>query len=460
MKSKQNNSFQEIIAAISTPIGNGAIGIVRLSGEGSWDMVMGIFNPENKKEKIPPFHLSLGTIVDFNGETIDQVLVSFMKPPKSYTTEEMVEINGHGGPLVMRRILDTLLRLGARMAEGGEFTKRAFLNGRIDLTQAESVMELIKSRSAEGLRSALRGLEGRLKEEVASLRSKILSLMAKIHVEVDYPEELIESNEPSHLLKAKKIYEIMDRIVKSYETGKRIREGFKVAVMGKPNVGKSSILNRLLKSDRAIVTDVPGTTRDTIEESFILRGLEMVVVDTAGIREAKDSVERIGIELSRKAMEEVDLILMVLDTSRPFDQEDERVWKLTNGRNRLIILNKMDLEKRMSLPSELDLKNYVEISAQSDIEITKLEEAIYEKAKELLALNSKEDLVLTNQRHRNLFEKGKKYIENFINDYGKLPQNIVSINLEKGAEALSEIIGEISNENLLDTIFSDFCVGK
>ena len=451
-------NIDDVIVALSTPIGKGAIGIVRLSGKGAIEIIESSFQPKSSAQ-MEPFKLTLGHILGPKGEKIDEVMVSIMKGPKSYTKEDMVEVNSHGGPFIVQKIVALFLEKGARMAQPGEFTKRAFLNGRIDLTQAESTLDLIDVESSKSLESSLGDMEGRIRDKVLSLRSNILDILAQTQVVVDYPEEVEEYSSPKLKESAIQIYESLNRIVESYEMGKKIKGGVRVAIVGKPNVGKSSILNRLLMSDRAIVTDIPGTTRDLIEESIFINGLLVLLIDTAGLREAEDGVERIGIELSKKSMENADIILFVSDSSRDLDDEDRKVMKLLEGKRYIFVLNKGDL-KRKAYSSNQEFQEDITISAREDEDLNNLKDLIYDRAMEGINIGNSEDLVLTNTRHKNLFKRSAHFLGRFIKDLGSVPENVASINLEMAADSLSEIIGEITNEDILDNIFSNFCVGK
>ncbi|WP_307904385.1 tRNA uridine-5-carboxymethylaminomethyl(34) synthesis GTPase MnmE [Haliovirga abyssi] len=453
----------ETIAAISTPIGEGGIGIVRISGDESFDILEKIFKPKSKKNVKDLKHNSVnyGHIYDEN-EIVDEVLVMVMKAPKSYTKEDVIEINCHGGYLITEKILEIVLKNGAKLADAGEFTRRAFLNGRIDLTQAEAVIDLIKSKSEKNLTLSVEQLRGDLKEKVGELKKKLLDVAAHVNVVIDYPEEGIDEPLPKELWgNLEEVHSECDILIKSYDKGKKIKEGIKTSIIGRPNVGKSSILNSLLKEERAIVTHIPGTTRDSIEEIININGISLILVDTAGIRKTEDIVENIGVEKSKTKIKESDLVLFVLDNSEELTKEDYDIYKYIDDKKCLGIINKIDKSKKIDI-SKLDkINNWIEISAINGLNIDKLEESIYKFILEDDIKNSSEKLILTNIRHKSSLEKVKDSIDNIFNTLNmEMPMDLIAIDLREALDSLSEITGEISSEDLLDHVFKNFCVGK
>ena len=354
---KREYMLDDVIAAISTPMGVGGIGIVRMTGTGCIEIADKIFIGKKKLTEKATHTLSYGKITDPDGEIIDEVLVSVMKAPHTYTKEDIVEINCHGGSLVTRRVLEAVLKAGARIAEPGEFTKRSFLNGRIDLTQAEAVIDLIESKTELSRQAAVNQLEGRLKTAVREMRDEILDMIASIEAVIDYPDYDIEDETYSNMEKgASKLLETMDKLLEGADRGKIIRDGLQTVIVGKPNVGKSSLLNWLLEEDRAIVTDIPGTTRDTVEEYLNIDGIPIKIVDTAGIRETGDVVERMGVEKSKAYAENADLVIMMLDGSRPLEAEDKEILSFIKDKKTIVLLNKVDLEQKLSLE---ELEEYI-----------------------------------------------------------------------------------------------------
>lgn len=450
--------MNDTIAAISTSISRSAIGIIRLSGRDSINILEKIFVPKNKK-KIENFKLTYGKIVDnFKDNVLDEVLVSIMRSPQSYTKEDIVEINCHGGSLVLKNILNLLIRNGARVAEEGEFTKRAFLNGRIDLTQAESIIDLIDSNSQENLSISLRNIDGKLKRNILELKEGLINVLSSINVVVDYPEEVEDILHDNSILQIENLTQKVKLMIESYETGRKLKEGVKISIIGKPNVGKSTILNKLLKKNKAIVTPIPGTTRDIIEESLLIKGMPIIILDTAGIRKTEDLIEKIGIELSKDAIEKSDLILFVLDLSREIDDNDINIINLIKNKNLIYILNKKDLDKKINI-ANLNLESYITISTDDEKDIENLENLIYKKIYEenIIAVD---ELILNNIRHKNLLEKCFQHLNNFLQNIHFNPLDIASIDLKSAIDSLSEIIGEVTSEDILDNIFKNFCVGK
>ena len=453
----------DTIAAISTPRGEGGIGIVRISGNNALDILEKIFKPKSGKaiKGLRNYSINYGHI--FDGKTlVDEVLVSIMKAPNTYTREDIVEINCHGGFVITEKVLEVVLKNGARIAEIGEFTRRAFLNGRIDLTQAEAVIDLIHGKTEKSVSLSLNQLRGDLKEQIEHLKKLVLDVAAHINVVLDYPEEGIDDPLPEHLVEnLQEVLDTTDRLIKSYDKGKMIKEGIKTAIVGKPNVGKSSILNSVLKEERAIVTHVAGTTRDIIEEIVNLKGIPLVLVDTAGIRKTDDLVENIGVEKSKKLIESADLILFVVDGSRPLDEEDMKIHEAIKAEKVIGILNKIDIKEDIDLSPLTKISKWLEISAIKNQGIDEMEEEIYRHIIDENIEDSSQKITITNVRHKSALEKTKQSIENIFETIESgLPMDLMAVDIKGALDSLSEVTGEISSEDLLDHIFSNFCVGK
>ena len=452
----------DTIAAISTPKGEGGIAIIRISGDKSFEILDKIFIKKNPNADLGFYKLNYGFIKD--GEKIvDEVMAVRLKAPKSYTCEDIVEINCHGGTLVSEKVLELVLRNGARHSESGEFTKRAFMNGRIDLSQAEAVMDIIQGKTEKSVSLSLDQLRGDLRDKVNEFKKALLDITAHVNVVLDYPEEGIDDPLPVELRdNLEKVYEEANRLIDSYDTGKKIKEGIKTVIVGKPNVGKSTLLNALLHEERAIVTHIAGTTRDVIEEIINIKGIPLVLVDTAGIRKTDDIVENIGVEKSKQFIEKADLVLLVLDASKELETEDiEVITKIKeNNKKVIVLLNKIDLNKKINLEG-YNLENIVEISAKDNIGIEDMQEKIYSYIVEEDVENSSEKLIITNIRHKTALEKTKDAIRNIFEtiDMG-LPMDLISVDLKEALDSLSEITGEISSEDILDHVFGNFCVGK
>ena len=453
------------IASISTAPGIGGIGIIRMSGEKTFEVLEKIFIPKTyqKIEEIKGYTIKYGNIVD-NGEIIDEVLVSYFKAPKSYTTENMCEINSHGGNVIVKKILELCLKNGAELAEPGEFTKRAFLNGRIDLAQAESVIDVINAKSDREAKSGIKQLEGYLSKEIKDIKQEILDVLVNIEVTIDYPEydtPEVQENEMRKMLSS--VGNKLEKLEKSFDNGKIIKEGIKTAIIGKPNAGKSSLLNAILKEDRAIVTDIAGTTRDTIEEFVNINGIPLKLVDTAGIRTASDEVEKIGIEKSIKQAEDADLVIAIFDSSKELSKEDLDILDLIKNKKAIILLNKSDLN---SVITEDDVrltevtKNILRISALNKTGIEKL----YEKISELFNLNEinlDNDVLITNVRHKNIISKAIENVKKANEALNmNMPIDIITIYIKEILEDLGEITGEVVTDDIINEIFSKFCLGK
>ncbi|WP_177160516.1 tRNA uridine-5-carboxymethylaminomethyl(34) synthesis GTPase MnmE [uncultured Fusobacterium sp.] len=453
----------DTIAAISTPRGEGGIGIVRLSGDESLGILSKIFKPKSKKDvkDIKSYTINYGHIYDGN-ELIDEVLVSVMKAPNTYTREDIVEINCHGGYLITQKVLELVLKNGAKIAEPGEFTRRAFLNGRLDLTQAEAVIDLIHGKTDKSISLSLNNLRGDLRDQINHLKKILLDVAAHVNVVLDYPEEGVDEPIPEHLIiELHNVKDTITKLVESYDKGKMIKEGIKTAIVGKPNVGKSSLLNSILREERAIVTSIAGTTRDTIEEIINIKGIPLIMVDTAGIRKTQDEVENIGVQKSKKMLKEADLVLFVLDSSRDFSDEDREIYDSIESEKVIGILNKIDMEKKLDITNLTKVKKWIEISALENIGIDTLENEIHNFILSENIEDSSEKLIITNIRHKSALEKTKKSIENIFEtiDMG-YPMDLIAVDLNDALDSLSEVTGEISSEDLLDHIFSNFCVGK
>ena len=436
-----------------------------MSGEKCFEILDKIFVPKNKQkiEDIKGYKIKYGKIVD-NGQIVDEVLVSYFKTPKSYTTENMCEINSHGGNFIVRKILELCLKNGADLAEPGEFTKRAFLNGRIDLLQAESVIDVINAKSEREAKTGIKQLEGFLSKEISDIKKDIMDVMVNIEVAIDYPEYDVDDVTISQITDMlDKIENKLLKLEKSFDNGKIIKEGIKTAIIGKPNVGKSSLLNAIPKEDRAIVTEYEGTTRDTIEEFVNINGIPLKLVDTAGIRNAKDEVEKIGINKSRDIANEADLVIAIFDSTKELTKEDLEILNIAKNKKSIIILNKIDLETKIDENNEKIKQtsdNIIKISALNNIGIEK----IYEKISELFNLNEinlDNESIITNIRHKNLISKSiedvKKTKETINN---KMPLDIIAIFIKDILSDLSNITGEEVSEDIINEIFSKFCLGK
>lgn len=454
------------IAAISTATGNGGIGIIRMSGKKCFDILEKIFIPYNKENsEIKGYTLKFGYIINpKTKEKIDEVLVSYFIAPKSYTTENMCEINSHGGIIVEKNILQLCLENGAELAEPGEFTKRAFLNGRIDLTQAESVIDLINSKTDNEAKASIKQLEGILSKQIQEIRKKILDIMADINANIDYPEydiEEVTNNKVDRVLK--EIKQELTKLSNSFQDGKILKEGVKTIILGKPNAGKSSLLNTILKEERAIVSEYAGTTRDTIEEFVNIKGIPLKLIDTAGIRKTEDKIEEIGVKRALKLSEEAELIIAIFDASKELDGEDYEILNIIKDKKSIVLLNKIDIDD-INLNENSKLKNASEnilkISAKNGEGIEKLYELISNMfGKKEISMN--DGIIITNIRHKNQIDKAITSVnEALLSSEQGLPIDIVSIPIKQILYDLSVITGEDVSEDIINEIFSKFCLGK
>lgn len=455
------------IAAISTAPAIGGIGIVRMSGKDCFEVLEKIFKPKNPEtiENIGGYRIKYGTIV--NPETnrvVDEILVSYFKCPKSYTAENMCEINSHGGIVVLREILELCLKNGAELAKPGEFTERAFLNGRIDLTQAEAIIDIINAKSTREAQESANQLEGYLSRKINEIREKIMDIMVNIEANIDYPEYDVEevSNKDAEN-KLKEIENELIKLSKTFENGKILKEGVKIAIIGSPNAGKSSLLNSMLKEERAIVTDIAGTTRDIIEEQISIEGIPFKVIDTAGIRDAKDKIEQIGIEKSKKAANEADVILAVFDSSVPLNDEDREILNLLKHKKSIIVLNKTDLKQIVNNEcKEIQDVNteVINISLKNNEGLERIYESLV-KMFNLNQINLDNELTITNIRHQELINKAIESTRMALNDLNNsMPIDIISINIKEILEHLGEITGDNVSEDIIKNIFAKFCLGK
>lgn len=455
----------DTIAAISTPVGEGAISIVRLSGPEAITIANRIFSGKNLKT-VPSHTLHYGKIIDpHSDELVDEVIVSVMRAPKTFTVEDIVEINGHGGIVAVKRLLQLVLDEGARLAEPGEFTKRAFLNGRIDLSQAEAVMDVISSQTNQAMQVAMNQLEGRLSKLIQKLRQHLIETIAHVEVNIDYPE-YDDVEEMTHDMMEEKTAIVLEEINKLLQVaaqGKILREGIKTAIIGRPNVGKSSLLNSLVQEERAIVTDIAGTTRDVIEEYVNVRGIPLRLMDTAGIRETDDIVERIGVERSQQILSSADLTLFMLNYNDTLTNDDRMIFSLLENLPYIIIINKTDLPGQLNIKEVEELakgKKIVTMSLINDKGIDELEQSISQLFFEN-ELVDRDTIYISNVRHIHLLKQAKKALEDARDGLSMhMPLDIVQIDVRRTWEFLGEIIGDTASESLIDQLFSQFCLGK
>ncbi len=451
----------DTIAAISTPLGEGAIGIVRLSGSEAIDIANSVFKEKNLAD-VASHTIHYGHILDpLASIVVDEVMVSVMKAPKTFTRENIVEINTHGGIAVTNEILQLLIRQGARMAEPGEFTKRAFLNGRIDLTQAEAVMDIIRAKTDKAMHQAVQQLDGSLSTLINDTRQEILNTLAQVEVNIDYPEYDDVEEATTELIREKTIefQQLLERLLKTARRGKILREGIATAIIGRPNVGKSSLLNNLLQEEKAIVTNIEGTTRDIIEEYVNINGIPLKLIDTAGIRETDDVVERIGVERSKKALEEADLVLLVLNASEPLTPQDRQLLAISHDSNRIILLNKTDLP--IQIEQEQLPADSIAISVLHNQNIDQIEERINQLFFEQAGFIEQDATYLSNARHISLIEQAIQALQ-AVNEglEMRMPVDLLQVDLTRCWQILGEITGDAAPDELITQLFSQFCLGK
>ncbi|MDY6880470.1 MAG: tRNA uridine-5-carboxymethylaminomethyl(34) synthesis GTPase MnmE [Desulfatiglans sp.] len=458
-------SLEDTISAIATPIGQAGIGIIRISGPLSFEIARKIFNPQGSKVPLQSHRLYLGHLHNpATGVMIDEVLLSFMKAPHSYTREDVIEINSHSGYLLLSSILQVILDQGARLARPGEFTLRAFLNGRIDLTQAEGVIDLINSKSTRGLQLASEQIRGSLREDIESLRQKVIDILSIIEVAIDYPDEVVDivDIEETVNLVEETVIKSIEALIKAHEDKRIWVDGVKIVIAGRVNAGKSSLLNFLLKDNRAIVTPVPGTTRDAIESTTTIDGLPICLVDTAGFRDPDSEVEKIGIRLSQEKLAEADFIIIVVDQNRPLNRDDYHIMNLARGRKALLAINKIDLLSRLRQDDKKALSDFpcVRISALNGEGIDSLKRALV-----TCLIQNGNDMTTShavpNVRHQKALQDALRFIQSALDSMrNDEPLEIIAFNLQAGLDALGEIIGKTSEEEILNNIFGTFCLGK
>lgn len=456
----------DTIAAISTPPGEGGIAIIRLSGEAVFEVIAKLFKGKDLAQ-VASHTINYGHIVDpENGEEVDEVMVSVMRAPKTYTKEDIIEINCHGGIVATNRILQLCLSYGARLAEPGEYTKRAFLNGRIDLSQAEAVMDLIRAKTDKSMKVALDQLDGDLSKLIRNLRQDILDALAQVEVNIDYPEyDDVETMTTKILLeKAQEVKKQIKVLLATAKQGKVLRDGLATAIVGRPNVGKSSLLNHLLHEDKAIVTDVAGTTRDVIEEYVNVKGVPLKLIDTAGIRDTTDKVEKIGVERSRKAINTADLVMLVLNASEPLTAEDQELLQATADTQRILILNKTDLPQKLDLAAVQAVAGDSPLIATSILEQTgmdKLESTIAHLFFDEGIESNQNNVMVTNARHIGLLHQASDALTDVMTGIAAgMPVDLVQIDMTRAWDLLGEITGDSYQDELLDQLFSQFCLGK
>ncbi|HCZ7929315.1 TPA: tRNA uridine-5-carboxymethylaminomethyl(34) synthesis GTPase MnmE [Staphylococcus aureus] len=456
----------DTITSISTPMGEGAIGIVRLSGPQAVEIADKLYKGKHLLNDVPSHTINYGHIIDPESkEVVEEVMVSVLRAPKTFTREDIIEINCHGGILTINRVLELTMTYGARMAEPGEFTKRAFLNGRIDLSQAEAVMDFIRSKTDRASKVAMNQIEGRLSDLIKKQRQSILEILAQVEVNIDYPEyDDVEDATTEFLLEqSKEIKQEINRLLDTGAQGKIMREGLSTVIVGKPNVGKSSMLNNLIQDNKAIVTEVAGTTRDVLEEYVNVRGVPLRLVDTAGIRETEDIVEKIGVERSRKALSQADLILFVLNNNEALTQEDYTLYEVVKNEDVIVIVNKMDLEQNIDINEVKDMIGdtlLIQTSMLKQEGIDELEIQI----RDLFfggEVQNQDMTYVSNSRHISLLKQARQTIQDAIDAAESgVPMDMVQIDLTRTWEILGEIIGETASDELIDQLFSQFCLGK
>ncbi|HGL3711309.1 TPA: tRNA uridine-5-carboxymethylaminomethyl(34) synthesis GTPase MnmE [Staphylococcus aureus] len=456
----------DTITSISTPMGEGAIGIVRLSGPQAVEIANKLYKGKHLLNDVPSHTINYGHIIDPESkEVIEEVMVSVLRAPKTFTREDIIEINCHGGILTINRVLELTMTYGARMAEPGEFTKRAFLNGRIDLSQAEAVMDFIRSKTDRASKVAMNQIEGRLSDLIKKQRQSILEILAQVEVNIDYPEyDDVEDATTEFLLEqSKEIKQEINRLLDTGAQGKIMREGLSTVIVGKPNVGKSSMLNNLIQDNKAIVTEVAGTTRDVLEEYVNVRGVPLRLVDTAGIRETEDIVEKIGVERSRKALSQADLILFVLNNNEALTQEDYTLYEVVKNEDVIVIVNKMDLEQNIDINEVKDMIGDTPLIQTSMLKQEGIDE-LEIQIRDLFfggEVQNQDMTYVSNSRHISLLKQARQTIQDAIDAAESgVPMDMVQIDLTRTWEILGEIIGETASDELIDQLFSQFCLGK
>ncbi len=453
----------ETIAAISTAPGLGGIGIIRITGNKAFEILLKMFKSTKvkKMEDIVPNTIIYGKIYD-DSRMVDEVLVSFFKSPNSYTKEDLVEINTHGGSIVMKEILNLVLKKGAMLAEPGEFTKRAFLNGRIDLTQVESIATILNAKSEEELRISGELLQGKLYNKVVNIKEKLMDILMHLEVNIDYPEYDTDEKETEEIVSTvTDILKDLKRFEATFDVGSKIKDGIKVSIIGRPNAGKSSLLNNLLNKERAIVTEIEGTTRDSIEEDLNINGINIKIIDTAGIRETDEKVEKIGIERAITIAEKSDLIIAIFDISKPFNENDRKIMDIISKKESLILLNKYDLVKDIDLPEEIKNtgKEYIYTSMLEKKGTEDVIEWIIKKT-ESLKINKNNDIIIIHERQKKVITDVIKMIEQILKDLEIIPIDMVSENIRDVINKINELTGENVKEEVLNEIFKNFCLGK
>lgn len=453
----------ETIAAISTAPGLGGIGIIRITGDKAFEILLKMFKSTKvkKMEDIVPNTIIYGKIYD-DSRMVDEVLVSFFKSPNSYTKEDLVEINTHGGSIVMKEILNLVLKKGAMLAEPGEFTKRAFLNGRIDLTQVESIATILNAKSEEELRISGELLQGKLYNKVVNIKEKLMDILMHLEVNIDYPEYDTDEKETEEIVSTvTDILKDLKRFEATFDVGSKIKDGIKVSIIGRPNAGKSSLLNNLLNKERAIVTEIEGTTRDSIEEDLNINGINIKIIDTAGIRETDEKVERIGIERAITIAEKSDLIIAIFDISKPFNENDMKILDIISKKESLILLNKYDLVKDIDLPEEIKNtgKEYIYTSMLEKKGTEDVIEWIIKKT-ESLKINKNNDIIIIHERQKKVITDVIEMIEQILKDLEIIPIDMVSENIRDVINKINELTGENVKEEVLNEIFKNFCLGK
>ncbi len=456
----------DTITSISTPMGEGAIGIVRLSGPQAVEIADKLYKGKHLLNDVPSHTINYGHIIDPESkEVVEEVMVSVLRAPKTFTREDIIEINCHGGILTINRVLELTMTYGARMAEPGEFTKRAFLNGRIDLSQAEAVMDFIRSKTDRASKVAMNQIEGRLSDLIKKQRQSILEILAQVEVNIDYPEyDDVEDATTEFLLEqSKEIKQEINRLLDTGAQGKIMREGLSTVIVGKPNVGKSSMLNNLIQDNKAIVTEVAGTTRDVLEEYVNVRGVPLRLVDTAGIRETEDIVEKIGVERSRKALSQADLILFVLNNNEALTQEDYTLYEEVKNEDVIVIVNKMDLEQNIDINEVKDMIGDTPLIKTSMLKQEGIDE-LEIQIRDLFfggEVQNQDMTYVSNSRHISLLKQARQTIQDAIDAAESgVPMDMVQIDLTRTWEILGEIIGETASDELIDQLFSQFCLGK